>query len=129
MVGGEAEPAPRFRLGVDDRGVVRLVWVAGVQITGEAAQEGVRAVNELNVAGARPLFVDMTGTSVVTREARQVFSKPMPSVSRLALVGRSAVDRILANFALGVSGTPMPTRFFTSESAALQWLLDLRSVA
>ncbi len=36
--------------------------------------------------------------------------------------GRSAVSRVVANFALGAS--PMPTRYFTSEAAAIAWLLD-----
>jgi hypothetical protein len=31
---------------------------------------------------------------------------------------------VIANFALGVSAVPVPTRFFTSEPAALAWLRD-----
>jgi hypothetical protein len=124
-----AEPDPRFRVHVDDLGVVRLTWAHGVEITQDAAERSVRAVEELIAGGSSPLCVDMTGTSIITRSARRYFARPMPSVSRLALVGRSAVDRVVANFALGVSGTPMPTRYFTSESAATEWLCDARSVA
>lgn len=36
----------------------------------------------------------------------------------------AAVDRVLANLGLAVSGGPGPTRLFTSEPAALAWLCD-----
>lgn len=120
------EPDPRFQIRVDDLGVVRVVWTLGVHIDRGAALNGVRAIDELNVGRPRPLLVDMTGTLHVDREAREVFSNSMPSVSRLALVGRSYVDRVLAHFALGIKGTPIPRKFFTSESAAIEWLLDVR---
>jgi hypothetical protein len=128
MGGGGREPDTRFHLGVDVPGVVRLTWAPGVEIDRDAAEQAVRAVDGLNADGPRPLFVDMTGTTVITRQARQFFTRPMASVTRLALVGRSAVDRVVANFALGVSGTPMPTRYFTSESAATEWLSGADSV-
>jgi hypothetical protein len=42
----------------------------------------------------------------------------------MALVGRSAVDRVLANFAVKVSSIAIPSRFFTSLPAALAWLRE-----
>lgn len=109
------------RLGSD--GVVRLSWAPGLEITGELAAEAMRTVDELNGADHRPLLVTMIGTAALSRPARTVFARPC-SVSRLALLGRSAVDRVIANFAVGVNRHPMPMRFFTDESAALTWLHD-----
>lgn len=111
----------RFSLSADPDGVVRLRWVPGLWITGELAAEAVRLVNELNDDVPRPLLVDMTGTARLTRPAREVFMQPC-AVSRLALLGTSAVDRVIANFALGVGRHAMPMRFFTDESAAVAWL-------
>lgn len=130
MDGTGAGPDPRFRVHVDDLGVVRLTWAHGVEITQDAAEQSAHAVEELIADGPpRPLCVDMTGTSTITRSARRYYTRPMPWVSRLALLGTSAVDRVVANFALGVNGTHMPTKYFTSESAATEWLCDARSVA
>ena len=106
----------------DPKGFLRLAWVPGVQVTGEFAAEAVRVVDEINGARFRPLLVDMTDTAVLTRAARVIFGRPC-SVSRLALLGRSPVDRVIANFALGVTSHPMPTRFFTDEPTALAWLV------
>lgn len=112
-------------LSVDDHDVVRLAWAPGLQIDADLAGTAMRAVDELNGDNRRPLYVDMTGTALLTRDARRVFAARC-SASRIALVGRSAVDRVIANFALGVSSVPVPTRFFTSEPAAMDWLGDGR---
>jgi hypothetical protein len=67
------------------------------------------------------MLVDMAAVASVSREARGVWSIPC-SASRIALLGKSPVDRVLANFFLGVHVPPCPTRFFTSRSEALDWL-------
>lgn len=108
---------------IDAAGVVRLSWAEGLQITAELARDAMMLVDEINVATERPLLVDMTGTATLTRPARMAFTRKC-SASRIALLGRSPVDRVIANFALGVSAVPVPTRFFTSEPAAVAWLCD-----
>ena len=115
---------------VDDLGVVRLTWAHGVEITQDAAEQSARAVEELVAGGPpRPLCVDMTGTSTITRSARRYFTTPMPWVSRLALLGRSAVDRVVANFALGVSGTPPSVDLARTDPAGYLHALAASSAA
>lgn len=106
---------------LDDTGLVRLTWSTDLHIDGELADRAMAMVDELNGPLERPLLVDMTGTAQLTRAARMTFGRRC-SASRIALVGRSEVDRVIANFALGVTRVPVPTRFFTSEQAALDWL-------
>ena len=118
---GAAERDAAMSLSEGPDGLLRLEWAPNLEITGERAQEAVRMVDELNGGVKRPLLVDMTGTAVLTRAARLVFVRPC-SVSRLALLGRSPVDRVIANFALGLGSHPMPMRFFTDEAAASAWL-------
>jgi hypothetical protein len=108
-------------LTVERDGVVRLTWTPGVRITGELADVAMGRVDVLNGDTQHPLLVVMRGTSELTRGARMVFARRC-TASRIALLGTSAVDRVLANFALGVRSQPVPTRFFTDEAAALDWL-------
>jgi hypothetical protein len=108
---------------VDPRGFVRLSWDRDLRITGEMAQAAMALVDATNAGRERPLLVDMTGTAALTRAARMTFTRRC-SASRIALLGRSPVDRVIANFALGVSAVPVPTRFFTSEPLAIAWLTD-----
>lgn len=109
-------------LHVDDHGVLRLVWGPRVRITGELAKESVRAAVDLTDGRQRPMLVDITGEATTTREARHVFADTT-SVSRLALLGHSAVNRVIANFTLSVDPPAIPVRYFTDEPAAVVWLL------
>lgn len=106
---------------VEADGLVRLSWRQGVSISGELAERAMLRVDELNGDTERPLLVVMRGTGSLSREARMVFARRC-TASRIALLGSSAVDRVLANFALGVRSQPVPTRFFTDEDLALGWL-------
>jgi hypothetical protein len=117
-------------LTINDEGLLILVWPRGVKITGPTARRAFDEVNRLCGAVRRPMLVDMATTASVAREARAVFGEPC-AASRIALLGRSPVDRVIANFTLGVSRVPCPTRFFTDRAQALAFLregLDERAV-
>lgn len=104
-------------------GVLHLIWKPKARIGLEEAQAAMAAVND--VAGKRryPMLVDMATTEDVTRAARAVFSIPC-AASRIALLGSSPVDRVLANFFLGLHTAPCPTRFFTSRPESMDWLMQ-----
>jgi hypothetical protein len=104
-----------------DTGVVRMTWAEGTHITGELAHDALAVVHELIAGRAHSVLVDVTGITTMSREARMTFAT-RGEATRVAILGRSAVNRVVANFALGTG--PLLTRFFTSETAAFTWLLD-----
>ncbi len=110
-------------LTIDDEGFVRLLWPVGAKITGPSAQQAFDEVNRICGDTRRPMLVDMATTKSVAREARAVFGRPS-GASRIALLGRSPVDRVIANFTLGVSEVPCPTRFFTDREKAMAFLRE-----
>ncbi|WP_461163197.1 DUF7793 family protein [Arthrobacter sp. R4-81] len=107
------------KLGAD--GIIHLVWNAKVHIEAVDAHAAMAAVNVVGNGSEYPMLVDMATTESVHRHARAVFSIPC-AASRIALLGTSPVDRVLANFFLGVHIPPCPTRFFTSRNDAMLWL-------
>lgn len=102
-------------------GILHLEWQKDCTIIAEDAEAAMEAVNILSDGAAHPMLVDMETTRTVTRGARMVFAIPC-SASRIALLGSSPVDRMIANFFLGVNSPPCPTRFFTSRQVAMAWL-------
>ncbi len=105
----------------DGDGVLRLTWARGIVIDEAKARHAMNRVNEMCGGRPTPLLIDMATTESVSRAARNVFSQRCDA-SAIALLGTSAVDRVLANFFLGVNAAPVPTRFFTSSREALDWL-------
>lgn len=110
-----------FDLILDNEGILRLTWVRGASISEADAESAMAEVNALSGANRHPLLVDMATTADVSRGARNVFGRPCQA-SRIALLGSSPVDRVIANFFLGINKLPCPTKFFTSERDAVDWL-------
>jgi anti-anti-sigma regulatory factor len=108
-------------LDFDSNGILRLQWARGVVIDAPNAQRAMDRVNEMCAGRPTPLLIDMATTESVSRAARAVFAKRCDA-SAIALLGSSAVDRVLANFFLGVNSAPVPTRFFTNSDEAARWL-------
>lgn len=103
--------------------IIHLIWNPKARIEGQDARAAMAAVNKVAGELEYPMLVDMATTQSVSREARSVFSIPC-AANRIALLGSSPVDRILANFFLGVHIPPCPTRFFTSRAEAMEWLME-----
>jgi len=110
-----------FELALDPEGLLRLTWVRGAVISEADAEAAMERVNALCGESRHPMLVDMATTADVSRAARAVFGRPCQA-SRIALLGSSPVDRVIANFFLGMSKVPCPTKFFTAEREALAWL-------
>ncbi|UUL75388.1 STAS/SEC14 domain-containing protein [Pseudarthrobacter sp. Fe7] len=102
-------------------GIIRLVWNWHVRIEAIDAHAAMAAVDELADGREYPMLVDMTSTASLSRQARSVFSSRC-AASRIALVGSSPVDRILANWVLSGQKLPCPKRFFNSDAEATTWL-------
>ncbi|MGF9648431.1 STAS/SEC14 domain-containing protein [Pseudarthrobacter oxydans] len=108
-----------------DEGVLRLVWKPGTVLEAADVQAAMAKVNELADGAEYPMLIDMSNTQAVTRQAKSVFSLKC-AASRIALLGSSPVNRVIANFAMARRTLPCPTRFFTSRDEAMHWLLQAR---
>jgi hypothetical protein len=118
---GDSEVGTEAGLTLGGDGILRLTWPRGAAITTADAERAMLRVNQLCGDDRHPMLVDMATTADVSRGARAVFGRPCQA-SRIALLGSSPVDRVLANFFLGINAVPCPTKFFTSERDALTWL-------
>ena len=107
---------------LDAEGVLHLVWNPGTVLEADDVHAAMARVNELADGAEYPMLIDMANTQAVTRQAKSVFSHKC-AASRIALLGSSPVNRVIANFAMARRTLPCPTRFFTSRSEALSWLL------
>jgi hypothetical protein len=94
-----------------------------VHVSREDAIEVVTLINRLSPDRGRPLLVDMRSAGSASADARAAFGAPH-AASRIALLGESPVDRVIANFLTGTPHPHRPTRYFTTEDTAVAWLLQ-----
>lgn len=104
-------------------GVFHLVWNPGTVLEADDVHAAMAKVNEVAGGAELPMLIDITNTQAVTRQAKSVFSVKC-AASRIALLGSSPVNRVIANFAMARRTLPCPTRFFTSRTDAMDWLLQ-----
>jgi hypothetical protein len=108
---------------IGDEGVLYLVWKPGTVLEAGDVYAAMAKVNELADGAEYPMLIDISNTQAVTRQAKSVFSVKC-AASRIALLGSNPVNRVIANFAMARRTLPCPTRFFTSRSEAIHWLLQ-----
>lgn len=102
-------------------GIIHVIWKPRGIIEAEDALAALAAVNEVCGDSEHPMLVNMAMTESVSRDARSIFATPC-AASRIALLGSSPVDRLIATFFLGLHKPACPSRFFMSRDEAMRWL-------
>jgi hypothetical protein len=111
----------RFAL-TRENGYVRVVWSENVTVNEQDALDLVQRLEEVNPGRCDPMLVILNSMVSVNAPAQAFFADRL-NVAALALVGPSAVDRMIAAFFNGVHRPHYPTRYFADPQAALEWLL------
>ncbi|MGO4249528.1 STAS/SEC14 domain-containing protein [Paenarthrobacter sp. RAF54_2] len=108
---------------LDAQGILYLVWQPGTVLEADDVHAAMAKVNELAAGAEYPMLIDIANTQAVTLQAKSVFSVKC-AASRIALLGSSPLNRVIANFAMARRNLPCPTRYFTSRDDAMSWLLQ-----
>ena len=115
-----------FSVHLETSGICVYEWSPGVVVTEQLARDALREQVRLSAGESHPVLVRMQGMRAMDRAARGVFSQEAPVAlsRRVAMVADSPVQRVIANFFLGLNrNLQVPTRMFTSEAEARTWLL------
>ncbi|MFB0838416.1 STAS/SEC14 domain-containing protein [Arthrobacter sp. E44] len=102
-------------------GVLHLRWNPGVYIGIDVAKAALEAISTLTRGARLRMLVEIQGVTH-SAAARKLFPDAS-SISRMALLGTSPVDRVIAMFRLSLISAGFPIRYFTSADKARDWLL------
>lgn len=103
-------------------GILRLRWKAGETIRTDDALEALSHLQERYQGKSYPMLIPVESVTF-SRSARKLLTSP-GCASRIALLGSSPVDHVIALFFLHGQATPCPTMYFTSLRKAMTWLRD-----
>jgi hypothetical protein len=122
MEGKEVVRVAGLWLGED--GIVRIIHVPGAEVTLEDAKETMMAYLKIYQGKRRPLLIDTRTMKFLAREARKYYAgdEAAKVASAAAIIVGTPVSRVLGNFYLGLSNPHLPSRLFTSDDDALDWL-------
>lgn len=105
------------------QGILHVRWEPGAVVTETEAHALKSRAAELSSGRSLPMLVEMASMKWIDRRATQIFSDPWP-LARMALIGTSPVDEVIASFYTSRHHHACPTRFFTSTDEAMAWLKE-----
>jgi hypothetical protein len=112
------------RLWLGEDGIVRIIHHPDVEVTLADAEDTMVAYLKINQGKRCPLYVDTKTMKSLTREARHYYASEEAArvASAVAIIVGTPVSKVLGNFYLGLSNPRLPTRLFSDEDEALEWL-------
>jgi hypothetical protein len=113
----------KTRLG--DDGIIRSAMLPGAEDNLETAKENVSAGIKVSRGEKRPLLLDISNIKSMDRDARIYYAnseKREGAEKAVALLIKSPLSRMIGNLFLGLNKSTLPTRLFTDENKALEWL-------
>ncbi len=115
-----------YRLWWDEEsGIAHCQWRPGSVCGVDEARAVTAEIRALDHGPVR-LLVDMRELTKFDRGGREYFSTDHGVVRAVALLVGSAVNKMMANFFIGIQRTQIPIRMFTDREAAVDWLAEHR---
>jgi len=102
-------------------GIVQTVVFPGAEYTLVDAKQNLASIVQVSNGKRLPLLVDIRNAKTMERAARQLFATD-EWVTSTALLIDSALSRMIGNAFITFSKPVIPTRLFTSEAEAVEWL-------
>lgn len=104
--------------------VVMVRHFAGSKLTLDDAKVNMATILSLIPTGKRlPLLVDMRNIKSMTGDARNYVTRSADKdhIVAVALLVESALNKLIANFFIGLNKWNRPVRLFTKENKAIDW--------
>ena len=120
---------PYTRLEIIDD-ILYGVFFTGITIDLDIAKEIVKTRLEYTDYIPYPMFIHDSGVVSMNKEARDYFSEKdggMQGTVAAALLLKSVYSEFLGNFFLRITKPDMPTKIFTDEKKALEWLQQFKT--
>lgn len=107
----------------DEDGVFCTVTKKDVMVTKSGLEETFQYIRENSPNDKVCWLGDVSDASLSTKEAQDYAAQETPKlVKALALITNSQLSRLMANIFLTLKKPPYPTRMFTNEQNAREWL-------
>ena len=116
-----------YHLHLRTDGIAQVTILHGAHVTEAASIELNEAIRELSGGQVPlPIMVDITPPHQTDVDARRYGTTPaaLEITRRLALLTNSPVTRMMGNAFLLAKRPPYPTRLFSDEQSAIEWLLQ-----
>jgi hypothetical protein len=101
--------------------------VDNIEVDLDDSKENFKAMMEISESKPYAVLVDARVHCSITKEAMEHSTRPESSTNLIAnaIMVDSLANRILGNFLIRMSRNHAPTKLFTEEQKALEWLHEM----
>ncbi|MGN7201417.1 DUF7793 family protein [Arthrobacter sp. SAFR-044] len=118
----DPDPAPeKVTIHVIGDRVLRITLSPGGRITAADGALVRERFLTLTAGAGAAVLLQITGVQSVSRDAVEVLSRST-TVTAFAILGSTPVDRVIAHGMHGLPHPACPSRYFSDEQEALEWL-------
>jgi SpoIIAA-like len=109
---------------LDDQGIVHITSFQGVEETLDQAKASIAAIRTVSENQRRPILLDMRPIKGQKREVRDYYasSEAADAYTAAAILVGSPISRMIGNIFIGIGKLPVPTKLFSNEEEAIEWL-------
>ena len=113
---------PYISLRIED-GILFGTWADNTHVNLEVAKECVKARLKFQNSISYPALIDMRGVKSASKEAREYMANEGAQlITAGALLIDSLLTRTIGNIFLTINKPPVPSKLFTEEQKAIEWL-------
>jgi len=120
----QVEYGPSGPIWIDRNSIIFVVDEGLKEHSLEDARASVQITMRLSAGVPLPMLIDFTNVRGMRRDVREYYTSEECSVlvTAVAIMTRSSIGRMVANFFLGINKTRVPTRLFSKPEEAVNWL-------
>ena len=109
---------------LDPSGIAKCCVHKGYFLNLEDARENLEAVRQFGNGKRVAVLVDIRDAKGASKECRAYFASEEAAKiqSACALLVASPLSRLIGNFFIGLNKTKFPTKLFSNEAEAMDWL-------
>ncbi|HXA01939.1 MAG TPA: STAS/SEC14 domain-containing protein [Cytophagaceae bacterium] len=114
---------PTSILWFDEDGILCAISKKVPEQTLEEAKESMLDFERLTGGKKVCMLIDITNSSPTSKEMRDYSAAELPKITKaLAMISTSALGKMIANLFFGLKPPPYPTKMFSNEKDAKEWL-------
>ena len=108
---------------IDSEGILCVISKKANEVDLETRKKNFNEFRSVTGNKKMCMLIDITNSAPVTRETRNFNAKELPRAFKaIAFVCRSPLAKMLAHLFLGFNSDNLPTKIFSREAEAREWL-------
>jgi hypothetical protein len=114
---------PTSILWFDENGILCAISKKAPAQTLDETKKSIEDFNKLTGGKKVCMLIDITNSPPTSKEIRDYSAAELPKITKaLAMISESALGKMIANLFFGLKPPPYPTKMFSNEKDAKEWL-------